>query len=125
MKSVSGIVFLVNDLQKSVTFYEKLGFLFKKSIPGVSAYAYLNWFWIELLLEDKVVSEAFLDDASIKTKEAGSYTHISVDDVDAYYSYLQKQGIKAISMPEDFPWGRREFVVADPDGYKLVFFTKN
>jgi len=24
---------------------------------------------------------------------------------------------------ETWPWGKREFVVKDPDGYKLVFFS--
>lgn len=24
--------------------------------------------------------------------------------------------------PRDWPWGNREFVLKDPDGYKLVFW---
>lgn len=33
-------------------------------------------------------------------------------------------GMKPSSEPRDWPWGRREFVLRDPDGYKLVFFKK-
>ena len=124
MKSVSGIVTLVSDLDKSIEFYTSLGFNFRKQIPGVSAHAYLNWFWIELLLKDKVVTEAFKDDLEIAPKGAGQYVHISVDNIDEFHEELVAKGMKPLSQPEDFPWGHREFVLEDPDGYKLVFFTK-
>ena len=124
MKSVSGTVCLVTDLDKTVAFYETLGFTFRKTVPGVSATAYLNWFWIEFLLEDKVVTEEFKDDVKVSPKGAGQYTHINVEDVDAYYEGIKEKGLQPSGEPQDFPWGRREFVLEDPSGYKLVFFTK-
>jgi len=47
-----------------------------------------------------------------------------VDDADASYQEVVAKGIKPSSEPRDWPWGNREFVVRDPDGYKLVFFQK-
>lgn len=124
MKSVAGVICLVKELEPSIKFYEALGFEFKKHVPGVAATAYLNWFWIEFLLEDKVVTEAFKDDAAISPKGAGQYIHINVDDVNAFYKDVLAKGLQPFSEPQDFPWGHREFVLVDPSGYKLVFFSK-
>lgn len=124
MKSVAGIICLVKDLKPTITFYETLGFEFRKTVPGISATAYLNWFWMEFLLEDQVVTEAFKPDISVSPKGAGQYLHINVTDIDAFYESLVAKELKPASQPQDFPWGHREFVLIDPSGYKLVFFEK-
>jgi len=124
MKSVAGVICLVSDLAKSMAFYQALGFEFKKETPGVSVTAYLNWFWIELLLKDKVVTTEFKADVSAAPKGAGQYIHISTGDVDDFYRVLLSKGLRPSGEPQDFPWGHREFVIIDPDGYKLVFFQK-
>lgn len=124
MKSIAGVICLVKELEPSIKFYEALGFEFKKQIPDVAATAYLNWFWIEFLLEDKVVTEAYKEDIAVTQKGAGQYIHIIVDDVDAFYAMVLGKGLQPASSPKDFPWRHREFVMVDPSGYKLVFFTK-
>jgi hypothetical protein len=43
-----------------------------------------------------------------------------IDYVDAYYRDLIAKGLKPSSEPRN-----REFVICDPDGYKLVFFNKS
>ena len=55
-------------------------------------------------------------------KGAGLFLYFEVDDVDEYYEDLLSKGLKPSSEPRDWPWGNREFVIRDPDGYKLVFF---
>lgn len=55
---------------------------------------------------------------------AGQYIHINVENVDEFYEDLLVKGLQSLSKPQDFPWGHREFVLRDPDGYKLVFFTE-
>ena len=124
MKSVAGVICLVKDLEKVTEFYGALGFDFKKRVPGISETAYLNWFWIEFLLEDKVVTEEFKEDVKASSKGAGQYIHINVEDVDMFYEGVLTKGLRPSSEPQDFPWGHREFVLRDPDGYKLVFFSK-
>jgi uncharacterized glyoxalase superfamily protein PhnB len=86
--------------------------------------AYLNWFWIELLLEDKIVTNEFKEDIKVTRKGAGQYMHISVENVDDYYKKLVTKGLKPLSEPQDYPWGSREFVIQDPDGYKIVFLKR-
>lgn len=125
IKSVAGVIQIVKDLEKSTTFYKALGFEFRKYIPDVSATAYLNWFWIELLLEDKIVTQEFKEDIKVTQKGAGQYIHISVEDVDDYYKNLLEKGLKPLSKPQDYPWGSREFVIQDPDRYRIVFFKRN
>jgi uncharacterized glyoxalase superfamily protein PhnB len=55
-------------------------------------------------------------------KGRGMYVYIQVGNVDAEYEKLQKIGIKPTTKPKDWPWGNREFIVKDLDGYKLCFW---
>jgi catechol 2,3-dioxygenase-like lactoylglutathione lyase family enzyme len=124
LKSVSGIIFLVKDLAKSLDFYKELGFGLKSEPSDEYAKVYLNWFWIELLQKDAVITKEFKKDLDKESLGAGAYIHISIDNIDGYFSDLKQKGFDILSEPQNYPWGHREFVIADPDGYKLVFFTK-
>lgn len=124
IKSVSGIVCYVKNLKKTVAFYEKLGFVIKnKDQSHVKIYS--NWFWIDLLPISKEKKTEFQKEAHAAHKGAGLYVYLSVDNVDEFYTELLKKGMKPSSKPRDWSWGNREFVLRDPDGYKLIFFQKN
>lgn len=126
MNSISGILFLVKDLDKTAEFYEALGFTFKTRTPDYAT-AYLNWFWIEFVAYEKAEKIVFQKESNFGEAEhngAGLFVHISVQNVDEFYGAVLTKGIKPSSEPSNFPWGRREFIVRDPDGYKLVFFQK-
>ncbi len=123
MKSISGIICYIKNLDKTVKFYETLGFTFKTRQPAY-ARAYLNWFWIEFLAADKEDKPEFQKEAKLEPRGAGLYLHISVEGIDDFYKSLLAKGLKPSSQPRDWPWGHREFVIRDPDGYKLVFFQK-
>jgi uncharacterized glyoxalase superfamily protein PhnB len=64
------------------------------------------------------------NEAGVKPKGLGIYININVENIDAYYQSLLDKGLKPSSSPHDWPWGNREFVIRDPDGYKLVFYEK-
>lgn len=115
MASISGIVLYVKDPAKSAEFYEKLGFIVTdKTDDHVSIR--LNWFWIEFQKATKPMK------IQSTTSE---FIYISVDDVDKFYENLKQEGIALHVEPFDQPTlKRREFLLADPDGYKLVFFKK-
>jgi uncharacterized glyoxalase superfamily protein PhnB len=49
----------------------------------------------------------------------GSWLFISVDDVDRLYDEYKASGARILEPPTDFPWGRREMRVEDPDGHRL------
>ncbi len=126
MNSISGLLFLVKDLDKTAEYYEKLGFNFKNRTADYAT-AYLNWFWLEFVAQDKAEKIVFQKEADLepgKQRGAGLFVHISVQNVDEFYEAMLAKGLKPASEPQDFTWGRREFVIRDPDGYRLVFFQK-
>jgi catechol 2,3-dioxygenase-like lactoylglutathione lyase family enzyme len=118
IKSVSGITCFAKNLSKTAKFYEALGFVIKKR-KATHFTAYSNWFWIEFVAVGKD------DRATAAYEKANSpLVYLSVDDVDAFYAQLISQKIKPVSQPQNQPWGNREFVVRDPDGYNLVIFKR-
>ncbi len=123
-KSFSGIVLYVNDPAKSVKFYETIGFTATEQ-SDAQASMRLNWFWIDVHSQAAEDKEEFKADATASNKGAGAYFYLSVDDVDEAYKDIVAAGYKPSSEPHDWPWGNREFVVRDPDGYKLVIFKRN
>lgn len=123
LKSVAGIVCYVNDLDKTAEFYETLGFQIKTREQNHLT-IYLNWFWMDFQLISLESKPEFQKEANSKDKGAGIYLYISVENVDDFYKNLISKGLKPSSKPRDWPWGNREFVIRDPDGYKLVIFKR-
>lgn len=124
IKSISGIVCYVKNPLKTADFYEALGFTIdKREAEHVSVR--VNWFWIDFHPQDKEDKPEFQREASLENKGAGQFLYLKVDDVDATYQELVDKGLQPSSQPRDWPWGNREFVIRDPDGYKLVFFNKS
>jgi predicted enzyme related to lactoylglutathione lyase len=48
----------------------------------------------------------------------------AVDDVDTEYQRLLDLGITVNAPPTDKPWGVRSFIINDPDGNTVSFFTR-
>lgn len=116
--SISGIICFVGDLDKTQAFYESLGFRGGKR-EDYSLIVYVNWFWIQFLkADDRTLPKNPSD------MVASQFIYISVTDADETYKELISKGIKSATEPKDFITGRREVIVSDPDGYKLVFFQK-
>lgn len=122
--SISGLVCYVKDTKQTADFYQMLGFHLDKNEPDHVSVR-LNWFWIDFHPQDKEDKPDFQKEAVLEPKGAGQFLYIKVDDVDAFYQDLLAKGLKPSSEPRDWPWGNREFVLRDPDGYKLVFFQKS
>jgi catechol 2,3-dioxygenase-like lactoylglutathione lyase family enzyme len=123
LKSVSGFTLYVKDLDVSADFYETLGFKVEKQEEG-HAFVRLNWFTIDLVDQMKENKSEFQKEAGSEPKGSGIFINISVGDVDEYYKKVVDKGFKPSSQPRDWPWGNREFVLRDPDGYKLVMFKR-
>ena len=126
IKSVSGITCYVKNLTKTSKFYETLGFeIRKREVDHITAYS--NWFWIDFLAIDKnEQAERYgrSKDADLGSKGAGLFLYISVDNVDEFHQAMLSKGLKPSTKPQDQPWGNREFIIRDPDGYRLVIFKR-
>jgi uncharacterized glyoxalase superfamily protein PhnB len=118
IKRFHSTLFYASDLPQTAEFYEKLGFdvLVSSEVVRIK----LGDFTLAFVDENKTP----IQNESGKTpKGLGIYTYVEVANVDAYFTNIKNSGIVPRTEPRDWPWGKREFVVKDPDGYKLVFFT--
>ena len=100
-----------------------LGFETRKQ-DAVHATLYSNWFWIDFLALGKIERAEFTKGADLTNKGAGVFLYLSVDDVDEFHKSLLAQKMKPSTQPQDQPWGNREFIIRDPDGYQLVIFKR-
>lgn len=123
VKSVSGITCYAKNLNKTAKFYETLGFKTRKR-DTTHITLYSNWFWIDFLAIDKEERSEFRKEARLSSKGAGIFLYLSVENVDEFHRGLLSKGLNPSSEPKDQPWGNREFIIRDPDGYKLVIFKR-
>lgn len=111
-------LFYANNLEKTYEFYKQLGFDARMADDGVRIK--LGDFTLFFIDESKTP----IQNESGKTPRGlGIYTYVEVDDVDQYSASIKKNSIAPRTEPKTWPWGKREFVVKDPDGYKLVFYS--
>jgi catechol 2,3-dioxygenase-like lactoylglutathione lyase family enzyme len=121
--SISGVSYYVEDLSKTSEFYEALGFRRGKEESDRVTF-YVNWFFVTLIAQDQVDDPELQKEARSAAKGAGTFLHIKVDDIEAFHKGVVSNGMKPASEPEVQPSGNREFVLRDPDGYRLLFFQK-
>ncbi|RJQ28551.1 VOC family protein [Candidatus Parcubacteria bacterium] len=118
IKRFNSNLFYASDLEKTARFYEQLGFTPEKLEEVVRIK--LGDFTLAFVDKDKTPIQK---EANAEPKGLGFFVYVEVEDVDIYFQSLKQKGVHASSEPRDWPWGKREFVVKDPDGYKLVFYS--
>lgn len=118
--NIKSILLYVKDLKASLDFYKRIGFNIEHE-DKKSVLVSLQGFTFQLFDMAKV--EFKLKDNNI-SKGEGVFVYIRINNVDSKYNELIRNNIKTSGEPIDWPWGNREFVVKDPDGYKLVFYNK-
>ena len=119
---ITGLILWVQENTISEKFYKKIGFDVSSDSDSYSL-ASLNGF--ELSLVNIREEKEFSRDAFSSDKGRGFYIYIeSSSDINELYKQFLKLNLKPVSEPRDWPWGNREFVIKDPDGYKLCFYQK-
>jgi uncharacterized glyoxalase superfamily protein PhnB len=119
---VTNILLWVQENQISEKFYRKLGFSVDVS---TDAYSEVSLGGFRIMLINMRDEDEFAGDSLAGEKGKGMYIYLHVDDVDLHYAKLVDEGFEPHTVPRDWPWGNREFVLKDPDGYKLVFWREN
>jgi catechol 2,3-dioxygenase-like lactoylglutathione lyase family enzyme len=112
-KSVSALVYKIVDMDKTLAWYEGLGFKVASNEEGRIATVYVNWFSIEFHLVNET-------DESPKD---GPLVLVSVE-VDDFYKAAIDAGYTPESELQKTLHNRREFSLRDPNGYLMVFFEK-
>ena len=122
IKSVSGVTCYAKNLDETAKFYETLGFeTRKRDAEHITVYS--NWFWIDFIAIDREERADFKKEARLRDKGAGIFLYLSVENVDEFHKDLLSMGLKPASEPQ-VTRGNREFIIHDPDGYKLVIFKR-
>ena len=108
--------FLVDDLARSIAYYEKLGFTFGEPWEGFYAIGRLDG--LELHLK-----EAPKNDEERQHRRANDHLDAAagVDGIEALYAQCTANGATIIKPLTDTAWGTTGFYVEDPDGYILAF----
>ena len=123
VNSISGITCYVEDLSRTAEFYEAIGFRRGKEEPDRMTF-YVNWFFVTFVAQDRVDDPEARREAELPDKGSGLYIYVKVDDLDDYHATAVSKGLKPASEPRVGQGRNREFMLRDPDGYKLVFFEK-
>jgi len=116
---ITNLTLWVQENKLTEKFYKKLGFSIDQS-DGDHSLVSLGGFALDLVsMRDE---DPFTRDSMSGDKGRGVYIYIRVEDIDAQYQSLVQAGFTPHTKPKDWPWGNREFILKDPDGYKLCFW---
>ena len=108
--------FLVDDLARSMTCYQKLGFTFSEPWDGFYAIGELDG--LELHLK-----EAPKNDAARQHRREQEHLDAAagVDGIEAFYQQCVANGATILRPLAATAWGTKDFYVEDPDGYIIAF----
>lgn len=118
IKRIHSNFLYAHDLAATAKFYAALGFE-PQTVPD-AVRVKLGDFTLAFMDEGKAVINAKWGSAP---KGLGIYIYVEVDDVDEHFAFVKQNGVEPSTEPKTWEWGKREFVVKDPDGYRLVFYS--
>jgi catechol 2,3-dioxygenase-like lactoylglutathione lyase family enzyme len=108
--------FLVDDLDRSIDYYRKVGFGFDAPWEGFYAIGRLDG--LELHLKEaprNAVERRWRRDNEHLDAAAG------VDGIEAFHQQCVANGVTIIKPLADTEWGTKDFYIEDPDGYIISF----
>jgi catechol 2,3-dioxygenase-like lactoylglutathione lyase family enzyme len=107
---------LVDDLARSMAYYEKLGFAFGEPWDGFYAIGLLDG--LELHLKEAPKHEP-------GRRHRREHEHLDaaagVDGIEAYYAMCVANGASIVRPLAPTEWGTKDFYVEDPDGHVVCF----
>ena len=108
--------FLVDELDRSIRFYEKLGFKFGEPWEDFYAIGHLDGF--ELHLKEPPKSDKV-------RRQRRDNEHLDaaagVDGIEAFYEQCVASGVTIMRPLTPTEWGTKDFYVEDPDGNIISF----
>lgn len=108
--------FLVDNLARSIEYYQRLGFAFGASWGGFYAIGRLDGLELH-------VKEAPKYDAERQHRREHEHLDAAagVDGIEAFYAQCVANGARVIRPLTPTAWGTKDFYVEDPDGYIICF----
>lgn len=105
----------VRDLDRSLAFYDGLGFELERRTGG---FAVLHWQGRLWFLDERPDLPAPADDVE------RANVRVMVPDVDAIWRRVRDLGLPVAAPIADRHYGLRDFTVRDPDGFGIRFATR-
>jgi len=108
--------FLVDDLERSMAYYRKIGFAFGEPWEGFYAIGHLDG--LELHLKEAPKSEA---DRQRRRDQEHLDAAAGVDGIEAFYEQCVANGVTIHKPLAPTAWGTKDFYIEDPDGNIVSF----
>ena len=108
--------FLVDDLEVSISYYEKLGFTFGEPWDGFYAIGRVDG--LELHLKEAPKDQ---DERRYRRDHEHLDAAAGVDGIEAFFRQRIDNGATILKPLAPTPWGTKDFYVEDPDGYVISF----
>jgi catechol 2,3-dioxygenase-like lactoylglutathione lyase family enzyme len=108
--------FLVDDLARSIAYYQKLGFTFGEPWEGFYAIGQLDG--LELHLKEAPKNPEYR-----RYRQANEHLDAAagVDGIEAFYAQCTANGATILKPLAETEWGTKDFYVVDPDGNVVSF----
>ena len=106
----------VSDLERSIAYYQKIGFGFDEPWEGFYAIGRLDELEVHLkeALKNRAERQWRRDNEHLDAAAGG-------DGIEAYYEQRVVNGVTIIKPLADTSWGTKDFYLEDPDGYIIAF----
>jgi len=108
--------FLVDDLKRSITFYERLGFSFGEPWEGFYAIGFKDG--LELHLKEAPKNPA---ERQWRREHEHLDAAAGVDGIEAFFDQCVATGVPILIPLTATEWGTKDFYIEDPDGYVISF----
>jgi len=108
--------FLVDDLERSIGYYEKLGFTFGEPWDGFYAIGHLDGLELHLKKPPKNGAERQRRRDDERLDAAAG-----VDGIEAFFNQCVANGVTILKPLASTAWGTKDFYVEDPDGNVISF----
>jgi catechol 2,3-dioxygenase-like lactoylglutathione lyase family enzyme len=108
--------FLVDDLERSMEYYRRLGFVFGEPWDGFYAIGALDGLEVHL-------KEAPKNQTERRHRRENEHLDASagVDGIEAFYERCIGNGVTIMKPLAATEWGTKDFYIEDPDGYVVCF----
>lgn len=108
--------FLVDDLERSMSYYQKLGFTFGEPWDGFYAIGELDG--LELHLKEAPKNSA---DREYRRTHEHLDAAAGVAGIEVFYARCVANGVTIFKPLAATAWGTKDFYIEDPDGYIIAF----
>lgn len=108
--------FLVDDLARSIAYYQRLGFTFGEPWDGFYAIGVMDGLELHLKEAPKNAAERHHRRTNDHLDAAAG-----VEGIEVFHAQCAAKGATIIKPLSDTPWGTKDFYLEDPDGYIICF----